>query len=132
MQPYILKGSFTGEAANNIKGQTLTSLFNLSFGNKLSPMSDCLQDKTRELLKNLQLIIIDEFSMVKSDALYQIDGRLKEIKINDEWFGGISVILLGNCLQLDPVGGACTYEAPRDETWKIGYQFQSLWELFCP
>ena len=52
--------------------------------------------------------------MVKSDALYQIDGRLKEIKINDEWFGGISVILLGNCLQLDPVGGVCIYEAPRD------------------
>ena len=44
-QPYILKGSFTGEAANNIKGQTLTSLFNLSFGNKLSPTTDCLRDK---------------------------------------------------------------------------------------
>ena len=43
--PYVLKGSFTGEAACNIKGQTLTSLFNLGFGNKLSPMSDSLRTK---------------------------------------------------------------------------------------
>ena len=44
-QPYILKGSFTGEAASNIQGQTLTSLFNLSFGNKLGAMSDQLLHK---------------------------------------------------------------------------------------
>ena len=40
--------------------------------------------------------------------------------------------MLGNCLQLDPVGGVCIYEAPKDESWKMGYQFQSLWELFSP
>ena len=46
--PYVLKGSFTGEAACNIKGQTLTSLFILWFGNKLSPMPDSLRDKKRD------------------------------------------------------------------------------------
>ena len=44
-QPYVLRGAFTGEAANNIKGQTLTSLFNLSFGNKSTPMSDMMLGK---------------------------------------------------------------------------------------
>ena len=55
-QPYILKGSFTGEAACNIKGQTLTSLFNLGFGNKSSAMSDSVRGKKREQLKNLKLL----------------------------------------------------------------------------
>ena len=131
-QPYILKGSFTGEAASNIKGLTLTSLFNLGFGNKLSAMSDKMREKKRENLQNLNLLILDEYSMVKSDMLYQIDSRLKEIKINQEWFGGISVILLGNLLQLPPVKANYIFEEPNCESWNLGYQFQSLWELFLP
>ena len=47
-KPYVLKGSFTGEAATNIQGQTLTSLFNLSFGNKLGEMGPFLQSKKRD------------------------------------------------------------------------------------
>ncbi|HIL27520.1 MAG TPA: hypothetical protein EYG21_09105 [Nitrospinaceae bacterium] len=130
--PYILKGSFTGEAACNIKGQTLTSLFNLGFGNKLSPMSDSLRDKKRDVLGNLKLLIIDEYSMLRSDMTYQIDSRLKEIRINRECFGGVSVVLLGNLLQLQPVKGRYIFEEPVDDSWKLGHQFQSLWELFTP
>ena len=130
-QPYILKGSFTGDAACNIQGQTLTSLFSLGFGNKLGAMSDSMRDKKRDQLKNLKLIIIDEYSMVKSDMLYQIDAILKEIKINQEWFGGVPVILLGNLLQLKPVNGKNIFEEPTSDTWKLGHQFQSLWDLFA-
>ena len=83
-QPYILKGAFTGAAACQIQGQTLTSLFNLGFGNKVTAMPDSLRDKKREELLNLKLLIIDEYSMVKSDMLYQIDSKLKEIKINQK------------------------------------------------
>ena len=50
--------------------------------------------------------------MVKSDMLYQIDQRLKEIKISQEPFGGIAVVLLGNMLQLAPVGGRYIFEPP--------------------
>ena len=101
--PYILRGSFTGEAASNIKGQTLTSLFNLGFGNKLGGMSDMVRDKKRELLENLKLVIIDEYSMVKSDMLYQIDQRLKECMISQQPFGGVAVLLLGTLLLLQAV-----------------------------
>ena len=130
--PYVLKGAFTGEAACNIKGQTLTSLFNLSFGNKISPMTDYVRAKKREQLKNLKLLIADEYSMIKSDMLYQIDSRLKEINISDEPFGGISVILLGNVLQLQPVKGKYIFEEPTDDSWKAGDAWQPLWELFTP
>ena len=130
--PYILKGSFTAKAATNIKGQTLTSLFTLSFGNKLGGMSDMMRDKKRELLQNLKLLIIDEYSMVKSDMLYQIDQRLKEIMVSQENFGGIAVILLGNLLQLQPVKGRYIFEEPASDQWRFGHQLQSLWEMFVP
>ena len=68
--------------------------------------------------------------MVKADMLYQIDSRLKEIMVNQEWFGGVAVILLGNLLQLQPVRGRYIFEEPSCDTWKLGHQFQSLWELF--
>ena len=64
--------------------------------------------------------------------LYQINKRLQDIMINQEWFGGISVILLGNLLQLPPVKAPYIFEAPLSDSWKLGHQFQSLWELFVP
>ena len=131
--PYLLRGSFTGEAATNIQGQTLTSLFNLSFGNKLSPLADRIRDNKRELLQNLRLIIIEEYSMVKSDMLYQIDLRLKEIKIRpQDSFGGVSVIMLGNILQLPPVKGHAIYEEPACADYKFSHHIQSLWKTFTP
>ena len=75
--------------------------------------------------------MIDEYSMLKSNALYQIDAGLKEIKVKDEWLGGVSVILLGNALQLPPVKGAYISDAPQGESWKLGHQFQSIYDLFC-
>ena len=71
-QPYILESSFTGEAATNIKGQTLTSVFHLGFGNNLGGMTDHMQDKKREDLQNLKLLIIDEYSLVKVDIYSKI------------------------------------------------------------
>ena len=132
-QPYILKGSFTGEAACNIKGQTLNSMFNLGFGNKLTALGDMIRENKREVLQNVKLVIIDESSMVKSDMLYQIDQRLKEIMIRpDVVFGNVSVILLGNLLQLPPVKGKQIFEEPASDQWKFGHQLNSLWEMFIP
>ena len=125
-QPYILKGSFTGEAARNIAGQTLTSLFHLGFGNNLGGMTDFMRDKKREDLQNVKLLIIDEYSMVKVDMLYQIDQRLKEIMLSEERFGGISVILLGNILQLKPVRARNIFDEPTSDQWKFGLQLESL------
>ena len=51
--PYLLRASYTGEAASNIKGQTLTSLFNLNFVNKqpLKGLESRLRDKKRATRK---------------------------------------------------------------------------------
>ena len=68
-KPYILKGAFTGEAATNIKGQTLHTLFHLNFGNRLFKLSDNMRDEMKDQLQNLRLIIIDEYSMLSADTL---------------------------------------------------------------
>ena len=76
--PYILKCAFTGTAASIIEGQTLHHAFSFSFGNEFFSFADKVRDDRRRLLKNLKILVIDEFSMVKSDMLYQLDLRLKE------------------------------------------------------
>ena len=43
-------------------------------------LGDKARDQKRKVLENLQVVIIDEYSMIKSDMLYQLDLRLKEIK----------------------------------------------------
>ena len=62
------------------------------------------------------LFTISNFSMVKCDTLYQIDVRLREIKGNSKSFGGVSMVLLGDPLQLRPVRGSYPWEEPKHES----------------
>ena len=91
-----------------------------------------MRDKKREQLKRVKLLTIDEYSMLKSDYFYQIHLRLQEIKMNNLMFGGVSVILLGNILQLRPVRGNFIFEEPSLEAWKSGFDFLDLWSTFLP
>ena len=53
--------------------------------------------------------------MVKVDTLYQIDVRLREIMGVSKPFGGVSLVLLGDPLQLRPVLGSYPWEEPKNE-----------------
>ena len=129
--PYILKCAFTGTAAANIKGTTLHSAFSFAFGNEFHSLSDNVRDERRTEFENLKVVIIDEFSMIKSDMLYQLDLRLKEIKMNmDIAFGGVSVILFGDILQLRPVQGSFIMEEPKHEMFLMTHLINSLWHRF--
>ena len=110
--------------------QTITSAFNLPFGNELKSLGDKVRDNKRTVLQNLCFIIIDEFSMVKSDMLYQIDFRLREIMQKNLPFGGVSVILEGDILQLPPVMANFIFEKPRAIQSETLYTFSPLWERF--
>ena len=79
-QPYVVKTAFTGCAAANIEGQTLHGTFGFSFDNQHFSLNDKIRDQKRVLMKNLQLVIIDEISMVKADMIYMLDLRLQELK----------------------------------------------------
>lgn len=95
----------TGVAAINAGGVTLHSLFGIQFG-PISPY-DRLEYKfteyKTELLLRLELLIIDEVSMVRPDVLDTVDRKLRWVRNTDEPFGGVQVVMFGDLFQLPPV-----------------------------
>ena len=131
-EPYVLKTSFTGCAASNIEGLTLSFAFGLPFGNKHFSLSDKIRDQKIKLMKNLRLLIIDEISMVKSDMLYQLDLRLQEVKEKvGSPFGGVSLIVFGDLMQLAPTIGRYVFQEPANPEFHITHRLDSRWEMFA-
>ena len=130
-QPCVIKAAFTGCAASNIKGQTLHQALGFSFSDKHYSLSDKIRDKRRAELKNLKIVIIDEISMVKVDMLYMLDLRLQEIteKIGKP-FGGISIIVFGDMMQLRPCLGRFICEVPKNPEFQITHRLMPRWEKF--
>lgn len=100
----------TGMAAVNVQGATLHRIFGLavnqgvlkpSFPGSLYGGFRPAQSKT--LVRALELLIIDEISMVRADVLDTIDRILRLHRENDNPFGGVKVIVFGDLLQLPPV-----------------------------
>ena len=127
--PYIIRTAPTGMAAANIEGSTIHTAFNL-FGINLMQLSDQKRDLFRENFKNIEFCIIDEFSMMKADQLYQIHERLCEVKQCDLPFGGVCVLLFGDVMQLRPIQGVWSFEKPRNEKYGKVSEIYSLWEMF--
>lgn len=114
----------TGIAAINAGGVTLHSLFQLPFGtfipsNKLPDSRNIgIQLNTpdsllrglqmhvtkRKLLREMELLIIDEVSMLRADLLDAIDVTLRAVRRNkSQPFGGVQVLFIGDLFQLPPV-----------------------------
>ena len=128
--PYVLKTAFTGTAASLIGGMTLHSAFGFDFGNKHYSLSDKARDRKKAQCKNLEMVIVDEISMVKSDMNYQLDLRLQEIKEKlDVPYGGVAILFFGDLLQLCPVQGKFVFEAPQNVAFKVTNEIQSRWKM---
>ena len=102
----------TGVAAINAGGVTLHSLFQLPFHPFLPTKNhkDELLGKIRynkqrqQLLRKMELLVIDEISMVRCDVMDAIDTILKSIRRNyDTPFGGVQLLCIGDLHQLPPV-----------------------------
>ncbi|MEZ4911205.1 MAG: AAA family ATPase [Saprospiraceae bacterium] len=100
---YILLAP-TGIAALNVGGQTIHSFFGFGFRPYLPKDRDLpnLLEKL-DLLKKIDLIIIDEISMVRADVMNAIDLTLKKFLKNKSPFGGKQLLIVGDLLQLPPV-----------------------------
>jgi hypothetical protein len=129
-QPYIIKVAPTGKAASLIDGLTMHSAFNFGFGNDFISLSDKSRDSFRTQLRFLRIVIIDEISMVKSDLLYQLHLRLQEVKENAKPFGGVSILMFGDLMQLKPVRAKWIFDTPYSNQFAQAYNITKLWDLF--
>jgi hypothetical protein len=93
----------TGIAALNVKGQTIHSFFRFTGG--LIQPSALGPDRARSsLFENLEMIIIDEVSMVRADLMDGIDWALRvNRKDRATPFGGVQMVFIGDLYQLPPV-----------------------------
>lgn len=122
----------TGIAALNAKGVTIHSQFLLPFGTYIPertlpndiPAYGNFHDRDtltkrhplnsirRNVLRGLDLLIIDEVSMLRADLLDAIDHRMRSVRgVYDRSFGGVQVLLIGDLYQLPPV--------VKDNEWQV-------------
>lgn len=115
----------TGVAAYNVGGQTIHSFFGFPFGilgNQ--PIHKHLYGRTRDAIRSLDILVIDEVSMVNSDMMDAMDTMMRAARGKNKGpFGGVQVVMFGDPYQLPPVP-----LKPSDE----GYEFfkenyRSLW-----
>ena len=111
----------TGVAAINAKGVTIHSFFQMPFG-PILPEGAPIQNKEAnnqrkfnktkiDIIASLDLLIIDEISMVRADVLDGIDKVLRRYKDRNKVFGGTQVLMIGDLQQLSPV--------VKDNEWQL-------------
>ena len=119
----------TGVAAINAGGVTIHSFFQMSFGPQVPVDPDQqrqvavpadgnvaagIKRFSREkinIMRSLDLLVIDEISMVRADILDGIDEVLRRYKNRYKPFGGVQLLMIGDLQQLAPV--------VKDEDWEI-------------
>lgn len=92
----------TGVAALNVNGQTIHSFF--GFNPQIKPELVKRAPAERiKLFKNLEVLVIDEISMVRADLLDCVDKALRLNRKSKEPFGGVKMIFIGDLYQLPPI-----------------------------
>lgn len=133
----------TGIAALHAKGVTIHSQFLFPFGTFLpvrEPVGNftdqygfytqhtlsgrhSLNQARKNVLRAVELIVIDEVSMLRADVLDAIDFRMKQVKGNyQEPFGGVQLLLIGDLYQLPPI--------VKDEEWRLLSRFYNSMHFF--
>ena len=119
----------TGVAAINAGGQTIHSFFQLPFGPQIpedpktsSPRREFrsqslasqfqkIRKQKLQLMRGLDLLIIDEISMVRADVLDAVDAVLRRARRSSKPFGGLQLLMIGDVHQLAPVA--------KPEEWEV-------------
>jgi hypothetical protein len=114
MKPKGLIVAYTGKAAYNAGGTTVHSAFLMPFNkSQFLPLSKEMLDTLSKIYDELQLVFIDEASLIGSRFLYSIDNRLRSIKhVHTKYFGNIDMIFCGDLYQAQPIQDSLIFEQP--------------------
>lgn len=127
----------TGVAAKNAGGVTMHSFLHLPLGPYIPGMKMhklyALKEEEIRIVNRIDLMIIDEVSMVRCDLLDEIDDVLRHYRKNNRPFGGIQIVMFGDLYQLMPVASDEDWEKLK-EKYKSPYFFSSkiLEKMDCP
>ncbi len=125
----VLKVAPTGKAAFNIRGNTLHSAFKIpaNRGFNYCTLDRDRLNTIRSQLQRMQVVFIDEISMVGSGMFNFLDLRLQQIMGTKEPFGGLSIITVGDLLQLKPVFDHWIFENSKDGYTALA---TNLWQQY--
>ncbi len=116
----------TGVAAINAGGQTIHSFFQLPFGPQVPDKAPVQPSRNKKevaaqfqkmrgtklkIIRTLDLLVIDEISMVRADVLDAVDAVLRRARRSSRPFGGVQVLMIGDVHQLAPVA--------KPEEWEV-------------
>src|SRR5215469_15837264 len=98
----------TGVAAINARGVTIHSFFQLPFGpllgiDRMKSEQMKFNKEKVNIIRSLDLLVIDEISMVRADLLDAIDSVLRRFRMHNKPFGGVQLLMIGDLQQLSPV-----------------------------
>ena len=127
----------TGVAAKHAQGVTIHSFLRLPLGPYIPGMKNrqlyALKEEEITIVNRVDIIIIDEVSMVRCDLLDEIDDVLRHYRKNSLPFGGIQIVMFGDLYQLMPVAPEEDWEKLK-EKYASPYFFSSkiLEKMDCP
>lgn len=99
----------TGVAAINAGGVTIHSFFQIPFGPYLPGQKSLTKEVSKlrkeklNIMRTLDLLVIDEISMVRADLLDCVDDVLRRVRRSSSPFGGVQLLMIGDTQQLTPV-----------------------------
>lgn len=124
----------TGVAAINAGGMTIHSFFQLPIRTLIPTQESYKQmfaeqrmmQRKRQMLYHLEMLVIDEISMVRADVLDAIDAVLRHYRFRrNEPFGGVQVVMIGDLMQLQPVVHGEEERAMMEKYYEGAYFFHS-------
>lgn len=124
----------TGIAALNVQGQTIHSFF--GFPPRYIQAKDITKHFAKKWFKRIEVLVIDEISMVRADLLDAIDRSLRLNRENSLPFGGVQMVFIGDLFQLPPVIASdeerrffeMTYDTPYFFSANVlqGFEFEKM------
>ncbi len=113
----------TGVAALNAGGVTVHSFF--QFPPRIQDPSEIRRLGDRKLIRKLELLVVDEVSMLRCDVLDCIDAFLRKNRDIQEPFGGVQMLFVGDLFQLPPVVPRHEWEVLRSRDYASPYFFSA-------